>query len=319
MQYIGNGLYSKRLVVFGTGTKCVNFLNTFSYHVDYFIDNDKKKHHTVFMGREIHSPDRLQKENKNEIFIIISSSFYDEIAQQLINMGYQEGIHFIDDTSVLKSNTILDAKDMLAMQFLQPLYSEYLPWSSSAMRPSGLVKVINEIIINQRKAIVECGGGISTFLIAKVIKENSGKLYTIEHDKNWSIFLQDLLKKHDLMENVKVIYAPLVETKYLFSEEKVSWYEESIIHNELKDKKIDFLIIDGPPAFYPKNEYSRYPAVPFFWDYLAEDHAILIDDIDRRGEREIISRWEKEFNINFGKFFIDGGVGMYRSKKTFAV
>lgn len=63
------------------------------------------------------------------------------------------------------------------------------------MRPSGLVAVLNEILINSRTSIVECGGGISTFYIAKLIQENGGHLYSIEHELSWAIFLEKQLKR----------------------------------------------------------------------------------------------------------------------------
>ena len=64
------------------------------------------------------------------------------------------------------------------MQILAPLTTAYQPWSIFAIRPSGLVKVLNEIVINRRRCIVECGGGISTVYIAKLLQQQGqGHLY----------------------------------------------------------------------------------------------------------------------------------------------
>jgi len=81
-------------------------------------------------------------------------------------------------------------KDILAMQYLAPLSKTYLPWTIASMRPSGLVKVLNDIVVNRRYCIVECGGGVSTYYIASLIKERGGHLYTIEHDKAWVSILK---------------------------------------------------------------------------------------------------------------------------------
>src|ERR1041385_49769 len=78
-----------------------------------------------------------------------------------------------------------DRKDMLAMQALGPLSLTYLPWSQAAMRPSGLVAVLNDIVINHRLHIVECGSGISTFYIARLFKQHGGHIHTIEHYEGW--------------------------------------------------------------------------------------------------------------------------------------
>lgn len=319
MNSINGYLQNKKIIIFGTGSTCEEFLNRFSCEcVIYFVDNDNKKHNKTFFNKKIFSPEKLREENKSEIFIIVASKFYEQISKQLQELGYIEGINFLDSNSVLKVNNTLDIKDSLAMEYLRPLCTTYLPWSSAAMRPSGLVKVLNEIILNQRKTIVECGGGISTFLMAKVIKEYSGKIYTIEHNKEWYVYLESLLKRHKLRENVNIIFAPLVPSKFsLFGENY--WYDCECIDRKIPKKEVDFLIVDGPPSFPIKNKYSRYPAVPFFWEYLSEDYTILLDDINRQGEQEIIYSWEREFDIKFEKFYVDGGVAIYRKKCNYAI
>jgi len=318
MIFINDCLRNKKIVVFGTGNKCKEFLNEFPCeYVSFFIDNDEKKHNKVFFKKRIFSPDKLKEENKNEIFIIVASMFYEQISKQLKELGYIEGINFMDSKTVLKFNTILDVKDLLAMEYLRPLCSTYLPWSSAAMRPSGLVKVLNEIILNQRRSIVECGGGISTFLIAKIINENGGKLYTIEHNKEWVAYLENFLTKHSLEKNVEIIHAPLVKSGFSHFGENF-WYEEECIKKRIS-REIDFLIIDGPPSYPIENKYSRYPAAPFFWKYFPEDFTILLDDINREGEREIVSRWEAEFGIEFDRFYVDGGVAIYRCRRRYAI
>ena len=40
---------------------------------------------------------------------------------------------------------VSNQKDLLAANYLAPLSTSYLPWSRYAMRPSGLVQVLNEI------------------------------------------------------------------------------------------------------------------------------------------------------------------------------
>jgi hypothetical protein len=49
---------------------------------------------------------------------------------------------------------VLEHRDQLAIQVLAPLSSRYLPWSSAAMRPSGVVAVLNEIVLNRRQRVV---------------------------------------------------------------------------------------------------------------------------------------------------------------------
>src|SRR6478672_10543846 len=118
-----------------------------------------------------------------------------------------------------------DRKDMLAMQTLAPLSRKYLPWSQASMRPSGLSAVLNDIVINNRQRIVECGGGISTFYIARLLSERSergGHLYSIENDENWAKLLQSSLDAEGLGEWAAVVYAPLQKSRFTW--DGADWY-----------------------------------------------------------------------------------------------
>lgn len=205
---------------------------------------------------------------------------------------------------------VSNQKDILAANYLAPLSTSYLPWSGSAMRPSGLVQVLNEIFIKNRSSIAECGGGISTFYIARLLVSRGGHLYTIEHNKEWLDLLQDGLKKEGLDRLVTLIYAPLKSTNLAL--ENVPWYDtEAIAHGLPKDQKIDFLLVDGPPAYEEQIKYARYPAVPYFLSQLKSDFAIVFDDANRSGEREIAKRWEKILNLDFE--ITDGNIAIARS------
>ncbi len=51
------------------------------------------------------------------------------------------------------------------------------------MRSSGLVQVLNDIIINNPSLIAECGSGIYEFYLARLLSIRGEHLYIIEHDK----------------------------------------------------------------------------------------------------------------------------------------
>lgn len=55
------------------------------------------------------------------------------------------------------------------------------------MRPAGLVAVCNEIVHGARTQIVECGSGVSTVLLARLLRERrAGGLVALEHDRHWA-------------------------------------------------------------------------------------------------------------------------------------
>ncbi|MEB3160260.1 MAG: class I SAM-dependent methyltransferase [Synechocystis sp.] len=190
--------------------------------------------------------------------------------------------------------------DLLAMNYLAPLAGNYLPWSGYAMRPSGLVKILNQILLNQHLTIVECGGGISTFYIARLFAQNqwNGHLYCIENNQDWLNFLAARLDNEGLRNYVTLIDAPLKPCD--FAIDQTPWYDPEKIRQVIPSSQpIDCLLVDGPPAYRPEIQYSRFPAVPFFKDQLATGSTILLDDINREGEQEILKRWQELLNISF--------------------
>lgn len=81
---------------------------------------------------------------------------------------------------------ILILKDVFSQNLLSPLIAgyPYLPSTYASVDFQSLPVLMNDIIINQRKSIIEFEGGISTFLIGRLIKLNKieAKLYSVEND-----------------------------------------------------------------------------------------------------------------------------------------
>ena len=67
-------------------------------------------------------------------------------------------------------------EDIYALSQLHPLSSSYAVWSSSSIRPSAMIQILNEIIVGNRSIVVEFGSGLTTVYIAKVLKQFGGHL-----------------------------------------------------------------------------------------------------------------------------------------------
>ena len=211
---------------------------------------------------------------------------------------------------------IANQYDIIASNHLAPLSTSYLPWTQSAMRPSGLVAVLNEITINNRKTIVECGAGISTFYIARLLKDKGGHLYTIEHDRQWCDLLSQELAKENLSDFVTPIFAPLTNNQFCINGVNNHWYDLSILEERFASLSIDLLIVDGPPAYDSHKQFSRYPAVPFLTKYFADDYTVILDDINRFGEQTVLENWESELGIVFERRLSQGNIAIGRVKPS---
>jgi hypothetical protein len=149
-------------------------------------------------------------------------------------------------------------------------------WAAS---PDLLLTIADVIRKTKPGLVVELGSGVSTLVAAK---SGARKVVSIDNSEVWGGKTVALLKEHKV-RGVDVRIAPL--KPYANGSE---WYDVSAI----KDlKKIDLLVIDGPPG--SKNPEARYPALQQFKDKLSASVIVIIDDVHREGERKLAEDFAK--------------------------
>ena len=90
-----------------------------------------------------------------------------------------------------------DDADRDALEILRPLLDAggYLPWSEWALRPAALAAVCNEIVIADRREVVELGSGVSTVVLGRLLGQRGGRLSSVEHDPAWAGVVRGLLER----------------------------------------------------------------------------------------------------------------------------
>lgn len=184
---------------------------------------------------------------------------------------------------------------------LNQLFSDspiYIPLTKWAISPSTITHVLNDIIIEDRKCIVEFGSGISTIYIAKLLKSNkiNANFFSVESNSDWVQKITKQLELLDLTAYVTIIHAPIQPVKDSISlENQKLWYDLDALNEQLDSiKDIDLVLVDGP--FGGITPHARYSAVPFLKDKLAQNYAVFLDDVHRKGEKNIIKSWESTLN-----------------------
>ncbi len=205
--------------------------------------------------------------------------------------------------------------DGVALTALSPFLQEYTPWTSASLRPSALQMVINDIVLNNHVTVVECGAGVSTLVISRLLQKLGGKLYSLEHDAIWRERIMTRLENEGLQHTASIIHAPLEA----LAEHGTGWYRTSAVLDAIPHSGIDLLLIDGPPAYKPEESQSRHPVLPLLWDRLSKDATIFLDDVGREGERIVIDRWEKEFGLSFVRSTSFGGVAYAHRSPSYAI
>ncbi len=155
-----------------------------------------------------------------------------------------------------------------------------IPSTRSWAASPDLLLTISEIIKRTKPGlVVELGSGISTLVAAK---SGARKIVSIDNSGAWGAKTVALLKEHKV-RGVDVRIAPL--RPYANGSQ---WYDLDAINGL---KKIDLLIIDGPPG--SKNPEARYPALQQFKDKLSASAIVIIDDVNREGERKLAEDFAK--------------------------
>lgn len=196
----------------------------------------------------------------------------------------------------------LKIADIYCLELIQNLLNGYpfIPFTGASLRPFCLIHMINDILINDRKDIIEFGSGISSQVLGRLIQKNKlpSRITSIEHDWSWFLKLGKLLESEDLDKIVKVVYAPLKDCM-LSPDKKSDWYDLEALTAEITGKEYDMLIIDGPPAWEESRKTARYPAVPFMINRMKKNFSIYLDDANRPGEQYIIDLWQTKYSLKF--------------------
>lgn len=153
------------------------------------------------------------------------------------------------------------------------------PTRSWAASPDLLLTIADIIKKYRPRLVVELGSGVSTLVAAK---SGARKIISIDNSDEFAAKTVAMIKEHRV-RGVEVRIAPL--QPYANGS---TWYDTSKI-NDLK--KIDLLIIDGPPG--SKNPEARYPALAELKDKLSANAVVIIDDVRREGERKLAEDFAK--------------------------
>jgi predicted O-methyltransferase YrrM len=185
-------------------------------------------------------------------------------------------------TKELKTSMWQSYRQTEAMQQLLSLlkFSAPVPPTRSwAASPDLLLTLAQLVQKHNPKLVVELGSGVSTLVVAKA---GAKKVISIDHSGDFADKTREVLKEH----KVRGVEIRVAQLKAHIS--GVDWYDTAVI----KDlKRIDLLIVDGPPG--SKNPEARMPARAEFITKLSPKAIIVIDDVNREGERKLAESFAK--------------------------
>lgn len=156
-----------------------------------------------------------------------------------------------------------------------------LPYLGSWKADTGLLTLlVDHILENRPKLIVEFGTGASTLILARALQQSGGgNLISFDQHNDFVDATRRWLADYGLKADLRSV--PLRPT----DDWPGLWYD----HGPLP-KNIDLMLIDGPPwSIHP---FTRGAASGLF-DNITPGGTVMLDDAARPGERFVARRWRK--------------------------
>jgi hypothetical protein len=147
-----------------------------------------------------------------------------------------------------------------------------------------------------RGPILECGSGLTT-LISGIVGGNRGlDSWSLEHLAEWRDRIAAVVARNRL-KGAHVCLTPLRDFG------SYAWYDAPI---DGMPSQFHLVICDGPPG---QTKGGRYGLLPRMHDRLAPGATILLDDVDRPGEMDVLARWgmRHELRGSYAIAFVDRG------------
>lgn len=178
-------------------------------------------------------------------------------------------------------------------------------WAGS---PDFLLKIVELVVSESPKYVIEFGSGVSSVVLGAAMKKFSqGKVESFDHEETFSKKTNRFLQVNSLQNIVNINYSPLMD--YRFDDNNWNWYDKLQI--DKIEANIDLLVIDGPPRFL--QEESRFLALPILFDRLSKKSTIILDDANRENEKQVVESWVHflktkniEYSISTFEYFEKG-------------
>ncbi|QAY76254.1 class I SAM-dependent methyltransferase [Sphingosinicella sp. BN140058] len=162
------------------------------------------------------------------------------------------------------------------------LPADALPNLGSWKADAGLLTlIVDHILANRPRLVVEFGTGASTLVIARALqKAGGGRLISFEQHADFVDATRRWLSDHGLEADLRAV--PLRPSPDGWPG---LWYAHGPLPHD-----IDMMLIDGPP--WTIHPLTRGAAASLF-DHIAPGGTLFLDDAARPGERIVARRWRK--------------------------
>jgi predicted O-methyltransferase YrrM len=165
--------------------------------------------------------------------------------------------------------------------------ADSLHWGSMTFLPYRAEYLVNEIIKQPPRLVLEVGAGLSTLLFAALGARYGFSVFSLENYAGSVGYVRHLLDGTGLDAHVQLQVCGLVRKRYPDGH-SYWWYGADLAQAQ---SKFDFVFIDGPM----KTLVGRNGALPEVAPYLAEGNRIFMDDSNMEGGKRCLREWKEYF------------------------
>ncbi|MDQ1292588.1 MAG: hypothetical protein QG608_468 [Actinomycetota bacterium] len=198
------------------------------------------------------------------------------------------------DRSVARSRKALqtDLRQAEALVNLRAGFDVRAPLPMSrgwAASPDVLLTLVDLVLTRRPRLIVEAGSGLSTLWFCYALERlGAGRVVSLDHDPHFAELTRRRLQLHGLEHRAEIRVSQLQPVEHPELSAPQPWYSPEHVADL---EKIDLLFVDGPPA--STGPRSRMPALPILRERLSPGALIVLDDLVREDEQEILRRWQE--------------------------
>ena len=146
------------------------------------------------------------------------------------------------------------------------------------------------VLEHRPRTVVDLGSGQSSVWMAAAMRTAGygGRVIGVDHDEAFAEGTRELARRQGVEDWLTVVHAPLRDQE--IAGRSVRWYDLDALSG-IQD--IDVMSIDGPPG--QGTSHARWPALPALHGRLSSGAVVVLDDMIRRDEQEILDDWVERF------------------------
>ena len=183
-------------------------------------------------------------------------------------------------------NQVVLLEDYMQLMRLVPMSLPMPRPGTWAASEDLLLWLAGEVLEHRPRTVVDLGSGQSSVWMAAAMRTAGydGRVIGVDHDEFFAQGTRELARRQGVEDWLTVIHAPLREQ--VIEGRSVRWYDLDALAGI---EGIDLLCIDGPPG--QGTSHARWPALPALHARLSAEATVVLDDMIRRDEQEILEEW----------------------------